>query len=100
MTSSRGGKSAARSGKSAASNREAETTTVGTTPPSKELTSKAATAIGKSKPRSTIARPQPTFEEISRRAYEIFLGRGGAPGDPMADWLQAERELSQKAFAR
>lgn len=31
--------------------------------------------------------------EIERRAYEIYLSRNGAPGDPVADWLQAEGEL-------
>jgi hypothetical protein len=31
--------------------------------------------------------------EIERRAYEIYEGRNGAAGDPVADWLQAEREL-------
>ncbi len=32
-------------------------------------------------------------EEIARRAYEIFLKRGGKHGSPMSDWLQAEAEL-------
>lgn len=31
--------------------------------------------------------------EIAMRAYEIFKARNGEPGDPMSDWLQAEREL-------
>ncbi len=35
----------------------------------------------------------PKEEEIRRRAHEIFLARNGAPGDPVDDWLQAEREL-------
>lgn len=34
-----------------------------------------------------------TPERIRMRAYEIFLGRKGAPGDPVTDWLQAEGEL-------
>jgi hypothetical protein len=38
-------------------------------------------------------RPGPTHEQIARRAYEIFLARGGAPGHHEEDWLQAEREL-------
>ena len=37
---------------------------------------------------------------VSKRAYEIYLARGGALGDPMADWLQAERELRQLRVAR
>jgi Protein of unknown function (DUF2934) len=32
-------------------------------------------------------------EEIRRRAYELFLERKGAAGDPNADWLIAEREV-------
>jgi hypothetical protein len=32
--------------------------------------------------------------EIARRAYEIFLGRGGHDGHDLEDWLQAEAELS------
>ena len=30
------------------------------------------------------------------RAYELFLARGATPGNDMEDWLQAERELTQK----
>ncbi len=44
-----------------------------------------------------------TEEAIRRRAYEIYLGRCGtgdspvSPGNPTADWLQAERELKAAA---
>lgn len=39
--------------------------------------------------------------EIERRAYDIYLTRNGAPGDPVADWLRAEREvLGAKAEER
>lgn len=31
-------------------------------------------------------------ETISRRAYDLFLGRDAEP-DPLGDWFQAEREL-------
>jgi glucoamylase len=38
-------------------------------------------------------------KEIERRAYEIYLGRGGTHGHDLNDWLQAERELkSGSAF--
>jgi len=40
--------------------------------------------------------PEPTREEIERRAYEIYLERGGTEGCEMEDWLQAERELRQQ----
>jgi hypothetical protein len=32
--------------------------------------------------------------EIRRRAFEIYLERGGEPGRDLEDWLQAERELT------
>ena len=32
-------------------------------------------------------------EEIRRRAYDIYLERGGQPGCDLDDWLQAEQEL-------
>ena len=34
-------------------------------------------------------------EDIRRRAYEIYLERGGQPGRELDDWLQAERELER-----
>ena len=40
------------------------------------------------------ARNPASDEQIRRRAYEIHLERGGQPGDELADWLQAERELA------
>jgi len=33
-------------------------------------------------------------QEVERRAYELYLRRGHAPGSALDDWLQAERELS------
>lgn len=40
---------------------------------------------------------QPTNDEIALRAYHIYLERGSTPGDPMQDWLRAERELKELA---
>src|SRR5690348_7522040 len=34
-----------------------------------------------------------TQEQIAKRAFEIYAGRGYAPGDQHADWLEAERQL-------
>jgi hypothetical protein len=34
-----------------------------------------------------------TYQMIERRAFEIYAGRGYAAGDPIADWLEAERQL-------
>jgi Protein of unknown function (DUF2934) len=35
-------------------------------------------------------------DEIRRRAYEIYLERGGQPGDQHQDWLLAERQVRQR----
>jgi hypothetical protein len=40
----------------------------------------------------------PSQEEIRRRAYEIYLERGGLPGRELEDWLQAEREFESAAL--
>ena len=39
----------------------------------------------------------PTTEEIALRAYRIYLERGGAPADALADWTRAERELLENS---
>ena len=45
----------------------------------------------------TSANHAPSREEIRLRAYEIYLERGGRPGNEFDDWLQAERELERGA---
>jgi DUF2934 family protein len=42
---------------------------------------------------ATANRLGPTQEQIARRAYELFLARGGGHGRHEDDWFQAEREL-------
>jgi Protein of unknown function (DUF2934) len=37
--------------------------------------------------------PVPTRLDIERRAYELYLVRGGVDGHALEDWLQAEKEL-------
>jgi len=37
------------------------------------------------------AAPENIEDEIRRRAYELYLSRGGANGDDLSDWLEAER---------
>lgn len=32
-------------------------------------------------------------DQIARRAYELFLARGGVAGRAQEDWLEAERQL-------
>lgn len=36
---------------------------------------------------------EPTTREVRDRAYFIYLARGGVNGDPVGDWVRAEREL-------
>jgi hypothetical protein len=76
-----------------------------TTKPDKSTSSKPA-----AKPRASRSKKPPTArpeagpivaapevivttDAIAVRAYEIFLARNGSDGDPVSDWLQAEREL-------
>ena len=54
---------------------------------------RAATPRTRTPARRVAALLPPTAEDIARRAYEIYLARGGEAGDPAQDWLQAEREL-------
>ena len=49
----------------------------------------------KTSPVSTAPGVPPTPEQIRQRAHEIFLTRGGAPGQELDDWLRAEQELKQ-----
>jgi hypothetical protein len=41
-----------------------------------------------------VKRQPPTQEEIALRAYHIYLERRDAPGNPLEDWIRAERELA------
>ncbi len=47
------------------------------------------------KSKSSGADARPSDEEISQRAYELYLQRGSAPGHENDDWLQAEAELME-----
>jgi len=42
----------------------------------------------------------PDRDRIARRAYELYLSRGGRDGEAMDDWLTAERELAQDSGDR
>jgi hypothetical protein len=44
---------------------------------------------------SNAERAGPSEEEIRLKAYQKYCSRGGKPGDPMLDWLEAERELRE-----
>jgi hypothetical protein len=53
------------------------------------------TTAGQGESRSAIRR-SPVTEDIERRAYHIFLGRGAADGHDLEDWLQAERQVLEE----
>jgi hypothetical protein len=61
-------------------------------------TTKAAAKTTKAPAKTTRAaaktrgRPAPSHAAIARRAHELYEAQGG--GDPIANWLQAERDLS------
>jgi hypothetical protein len=40
--------------------------------------------------------PAPAREEIARRAFELFVRRGGEPGHEEEDWLRAEKALREE----
>ena len=40
--------------------------------------------------------PVAMHEEIEKRAYEIYLRRGGGDGRDLDDWFAAEQELAQE----
>jgi len=44
-----------------------------------------------------VERQQVVKDGIARRAYEIYVQRGGENGKDVEDWLRAEKELSGKA---
>ncbi|MDN5943178.1 MAG: DUF2934 domain-containing protein [Nitrospira sp.] len=46
--------------------------------------------------RQKLANNGPARQDIERRAYELYLGRGGADGYAIEDWQQAERELQAR----
>jgi uncharacterized protein YndB with AHSA1/START domain len=49
--------------------------------------------------RDTALIAKPTQEEIAQRAYELYLERGQASGYEVENWVQAEKELSDKLGA-
>lgn len=40
-----------------------------------------------------------SHDEIAERAHKLFLARGGQGGDPLNDWLTAERQLQAERGA-
>jgi hypothetical protein len=45
-------------------------------------------------------RLQPSHNEIAEAAYQRYLNRGGAHGQDVDDWMEAERELRSQRASR
>ena len=43
---------------------------------------------------------QPNHNEIAEVAYQRYLSRGGAHGQDVDDWMEAERELRARRISR
>lgn len=56
---------------------------------------KAASAAGSKaiQPRDPFERADNIYEQIARRAFEIFQGNGGIAGGDVDDWLKAEAQI-------
>lgn len=73
-------------------------TTKVTTRVSKQSTAKSVT--GKPIPAGALQPARVSESDIRFRAYLIYRARvsQGLPGDAVSDWLQAEHELSERAW--
>lgn len=56
-------------------------------------TTRSRTTRSTTRPARGSAAVRLTDEHVRQRAYEIYMARNGGPGDALADWTQAEREL-------
>ena len=43
---------------------------------------------------------EPDKEEIARRAYDLYLGRGQVAGHEMDDWIEAKRQLLEESNSK
>jgi hypothetical protein len=79
-----------RIGSSVARGSRPATPTATTVPPRPDV-DLSASASASSAPSDPVAAP--ATDLIAARAYQIFVQRGGEPGDPVDDWRRAEAEL-------
>ena len=56
------------------------------------MATKATTGRTRKKAAETKTANTPGFDEIAKRAYELY--ESGADGDQLTHWLQAEEELA------
>ena len=46
-------------------------------------------------PTSLVLSASVTDSDVGRRAYDLYLARGGEHGHDVDDWMEAERELQR-----
>jgi len=64
------------------------------TPRKSTKSSKATPTVRKTRATAMDQSPAPpTYDDVARRAYELFVARGGTHGRDWDDWLAAERQL-------
>ena len=68
--------------------RKRDSATAVVNPPESDATNGAPQSAGD----TTVANAD--RDRVAERAYQLYLSRGGADGQALDDWLQAERELS------
>ena len=61
----------------------------------KETAKAAGNSSARSSANQNSHRTGPTVEEIRLRAYELYVDRGRADGQYLADWYQAAKELTE-----
>lgn len=61
----------------------------------KETAKAAGNSSARSSANQNSHRTGPTVEEIRLRAYELYVDRGRADGQDLADWYQAAKELTE-----
>lgn len=71
-----------------------ETASIISSTPAEKETRMAAKKEAKQES-ATKDKPQPTEDEIRKRAHEIYCARDDGPGSEMDDWLKAETELKE-----
>ena len=49
---------------------------------------------------SILGEVESVYDDITKRAYEKFLGRGGSGSIDIEDWFEAEMELKREIAAK
>ena len=72
-------------------------TTASKQPMGEERRSRSVTVAQSRDEAKNEATPRANGELIAMRAYELYLSRGASHGRDLDDWLQAERDLTERS---